>query len=409
MEDSKRPRPQSGQVASQKRHNTRSASISSTTSCCNGITSPIRIRPPTHSLYYLRLHELFFHNENESEDENQNKVIPEICDIPQTIRFGKTRLQSIYKSPNIYVVDQFLSVTDIQYLFTHFISKFKFQRSFVDEASNEECENDAVKEERLAGSIKKPQQPNKSLHRTSAFLALNKQHDSRIASIEQKVATLFGCATKQIEALQLVRYQAPDQHFHVHHDLGIYDEDTGKVELPSRSIWYQRRMITLFCYLNTVPQTYGGATYFPCCIKQIEQQRHVSDEINNADNVTSIIGLENSNMEHRHGLKINQDCETQNQNIFGGTGINIDRSIVCDHDGLRVYPVAGRALIFSNILASGVPDPRTIHAGEPVIVSSHDNLMHKTDLGMKNVSTSKSNAGNRATSKYGLNIWICES
>jgi len=47
---------------------------------------------------------------------------------------------------------------------------------------------------------------------------------------------------------------------------------------------------------------------------------------------------------------------------------------------VRVEPVPGRAVLFSNILASGQPDPRTVHAGEAV------------DRGIK----------------YGLNIWICE-
>jgi len=47
---------------------------------------------------------------------------------------------------------------------------------------------------------------------------------------------------------------------------------------------------------------------------------------------------------------------------------------------VRVAPQAGRAVLFSNIGASGQPDPRTIHAGEPV----------------------------QEGEKFGLNIWICE-
>lgn len=47
---------------------------------------------------------------------------------------------------------------------------------------------------------------------------------------------------------------------------------------------------------------------------------------------------------------------------------------------VRIDPVPGRAVLFSNILATGRPDPRTVHAGEPVLSGT----------------------------KYGLNIWICE-
>lgn len=48
---------------------------------------------------------------------------------------------------------------------------------------------------------------------------------------------------------------------------------------------------------------------------------------------------------------------------------------------LRVRPKRGRAVVFCNILENGMPDPRTIHAGEPV-----------TGI----------------TTKLGLNIWCCE-
>jgi prolyl 4-hydroxylase len=47
---------------------------------------------------------------------------------------------------------------------------------------------------------------------------------------------------------------------------------------------------------------------------------------------------------------------------------------------LRVEPRPGRAVLFANVKSDGLPDPRTIHAGEPV------------EKGIK----------------YGLNIWLCE-
>ena len=406
-----RPRPHHDQPQQDKdlvpkQYNTRSTVRKSTTTDSSGFSSPLIIRPPTHSVYFLRLHKLFFSNENESTGSGENHN-PVTSDFAKIVRFGNVRLQSIYKSPNIYTIDHFLSATDIQYLFTHFISKFKFQRSFVDEGDQNTGNLKDEDEDAATGSStdrKKSHHSNKSSHRTSAFLALNKQHDSRIASIEQKVASLFGCTTKQIEALQLVRYQSPDQCFHVHHDLGIYDETTGKVELPNKSIWYQRRMITMFCYLNTVPPKNGGATYFPCCTKANAQQSHLEkDDIRRTNTVTSIVDAEDSNV-IRHN---SQEIDPHDQS--NGSCSN-DQSIVCNSDGLRIYPMAGRAVVFSNVLASGIPDPSTIHAGEPVIVSRNETVDIKADHGMPLTPSSKSKSKvDPCMTKYGLNIWICES
>jgi prolyl 4-hydroxylase len=47
---------------------------------------------------------------------------------------------------------------------------------------------------------------------------------------------------------------------------------------------------------------------------------------------------------------------------------------------VRIQPIPGRAVLFSNVLDNAQPDPRTIHAGEIV----------------------------QEGIKYGLNIWICE-
>lgn len=400
----KRPRPRPPQEEEQKRHNTRSTRQNSTATNPNEISTPIRIHPSSHSLYFLRLDKLFFYNEKECES------ITKTSDAPRIVRFGNTRLQSIYNSPNIYMIDQFLSVSDIQYLFTHFISRFKFQRSFVDEGCDGENGEPDDEDESVPGGSKRSQQPNKSSHRTSAFLSLNKQHDSRIASIEHKVASLFGCTTKQIEALQLVRYQSPNQYFHVHHDLGIYDEATGHVELPRKSIWYQRRMVTLFCYLNTVPRECGGATHFPFCTNQNrDNESLVPDEMLYVKSTASMAEEENNNMEHQDSSKNDPDCETQNQSRNKD-----DQSIVVNHDGLRVYPVAGRAVVFSNVLSSGVPDPRVIHAGEPVIVSRNNSVTNTMYPDMKchsatQASSSKIDEYYCSKIKYGLNIWICES
>ena len=50
------------------------------------------------------------------------------------------------------------------------------------------------------------------------------------------------------------------QLFGIHHTLGNYDKDTGKVTLPAKSTLYKWRIVMLFCYLNTVQ--HGGEMHF---------------------------------------------------------------------------------------------------------------------------------------------------
>jgi len=74
---------------------------------------------------------------------------------------------------------------------------------------------------------------------------------------------MLGCWVHQIEALQLVRYQ-PGEFFGIHHDLGnLLEDDT--VQLPSKDYACKRRLVTMFCYLNTLQEDEGGCTYFPKC------------------------------------------------------------------------------------------------------------------------------------------------
>lgn len=51
---------------------------------------------------------------------------------------------------------------------------------------------------------------------------------------------------------------------------------------------------------------------------------------------------------------------------------------------LRVQPKRGRAVIWSNVTPTGLPEKRTIHAGEPVFSEEKE------------------------FAKYGINLWICE-
>jgi 2OG-Fe(II) oxygenase superfamily len=254
------------------------------------------------SLHYRRLNQLFF---------QEDTALPDTAD--SNIQIGHFVLQRIHASPNIYVIDNFLNASELQYL-QHKIASSRFQRSYVDHVAT-------IADDTTAAAVENAGSHYDTSHRTSTFLSFQKQQDAKVAGLEQKAAALLGCwsSSSAIEPLQLVRY-LPGQFFGVHHDMGDYDEETGAVHLPPKSLYCKRRVVTLFCYLNAVEA--GGATYFP----------------------SATTGKNDSN------------------------------------GGLRVEPVPGRAVLFSNILATGQPDPRTIHAGEPVT----------------------------AGTKYGLNVWICE-
>jgi prolyl 4-hydroxylase len=100
-------------------------------------------------------------------------------------------------------------------------------------------------------------------HRTSTFFGFKKLHDTKVAALEQRIADLLGCWVHQIEALQLVRY-FPGQFFGIHHDMGDLLGD-DEVILPQKQLGVKRRLVTLFCYLNTLDKDQGGCTYFPQC------------------------------------------------------------------------------------------------------------------------------------------------
>jgi prolyl 4-hydroxylase len=237
-----------------------------------------------YSLQYRRLKGLFFDESEESSD--------------TTLQIGNHSLRRVNAAPNVYVIDNFLSTTELEH-FRRIADGGTFQRSFVDRVGDDESQSVSVVD---------------SEHRTSTFVSLEKQQDRIVAAVEQRAATLTGCwSAVQVEPLQLVRYGA-GQFFGPHHDLGVYDADTGQVEVPRKTAWAPRRLVTVFCYLNTVPAGGGGATHFPVA-----------------------------------------DCSVQ--------------------------PLAGRAVVFSNITAAGDADCRTVHEGSPV---------------------------RPGHIKYGLNIWVCE-
>jgi prolyl 4-hydroxylase len=159
----------------------------------------------------------------------------------RTVSLGRFILNLVHESPHIYVIDGFLTETELAHC-EAIIHKSKFAKSYVD---NPDSNATLVDTE----------------HRTSTFVSVAKQADSKVSAMERKSAELLGLSVDQMEPLQLVRYQQ-NQFFGVHHDLGNLRPD-GTVELPPKQAYCRRRLATIFCYLNDVED--GGCTYFPAC------------------------------------------------------------------------------------------------------------------------------------------------
>ena len=195
-------------------------------------------------------------------------------------------LEQIHSNPNVYLVRNFLSEGEIQHfdkICTQRMKKFK--SSFVENDDNEEVI---------------------SSERTSTYTYLGKGQDGIVRGVERKASDLAGMTSEFCEPLQIVSYTA-GQKFETHHDAGTLLDD-GVVELVP-----PRRLVTLFLYLNTLPEG-EGHTEFP--------------EL-----------------------------------------------------GMSVKPERGCGVLFSNVLANGEIDSRTVHRARPVRGSLQ---------------------------KYGMNVWLCD-
>ena len=366
---------------------------------------------------------------------------------------GSCKMQQVYTSPNIYVMDDFLTKSELEYFAKktiHAKQHALFEQSFVDATTindNDQTPTDTHEEtpvvakedvETTDNNSSTPSSSNANNNdnnnntnnsyqscingqqRTSTFLSFNANHDAKIAKLERKAAELLGTMNANIEPLQLVQYQQ-HQYFRVHHDLAEYqddddesdgDTDTSDIHrnkststLPSISLppktWYsKRRVVTIFCYLNDVEQ--GGQTGFPLCkiTKQIRKRKdsptiwdveihHKQKQQPCRDETVNVSQDDSSPCPPQPAADetiepSDQDIDSERQGNDRDDDDDDDddddfENVVVE-DYLKVTPKPGRAVVFCNINRQGQPDPRTVHAGMPVL---------------KGV-------------KYGLNIWICE-
>lgn len=91
--------------------------------------------------------------------------------------------------------------------------------------------------------------------RTSKSVVLPYRHDPIIAGVEARAAKVAGVPDRNLEALQVVKYE-PGQFYKAHHD--YLPEDTPTVKTQGQ------RTVTMFVYLNSLPDgESGGGTKFP--------------------------------------------------------------------------------------------------------------------------------------------------
>jgi hypothetical protein len=139
-------------------------------------------------------------------------------------------------NPNIYIIENWLTENEMLYLNKAITCK---QASFSPSTTEESGHGVIV-----------------SSDRTSNSFHLTKAQDGVCRSIERRAAEMIGSHEHNSEPLQIVAYK-DSQHFGLHHDAGFLDDEDHATLMPSPV-----RLITLFGYLNNVPEGMGE-TEFP--------------------------------------------------------------------------------------------------------------------------------------------------
>ena len=104
-----------------------------------------------------------------------------------------------------------------------------------------------------------------SEERTSQYVYVNKGQTAEVRSLEERAADICGMDVSGVEPLQIVSY-TKGQKFETHHDAGTLLEDGTVEAVPPR------RVVTLFLYLNTLPEGQGH-TEFPALGISVKPER----------------------------------------------------------------------------------------------------------------------------------------
>jgi len=161
---------------------------------------------------------------------------------------GGRHLEPVCSNPNVYLVHHFLSASELEHLDGLITDRRgSFKQSKTDDAGGGTSMHVVESQER-----------------TSASLHLPKGGDTSLRAIEARAAELVGLPSDYVEPLQVVTY-TNGQRFDLHHDSGILkgggDEDGGG-EVTVSAPQGPKRLVTLFVYLNTLPEGVGH-TDFP--------------------------------------------------------------------------------------------------------------------------------------------------
>jgi prolyl 4-hydroxylase len=159
----------------------------------------------------------------------------------------KPGFKLLNKNPHIYQIDNFLSDKEVEEL-VHAADKnknmFDSQRSLTEDESGRQV---------------------LSADRTSSSLFVAKWSTPTTRRIEQRAAEVVGLPSMNVEPVQLVSYR-PGQSYHLHHDaceLDGQNEPMEPLEGDSSSSSGGTRLVTFFCYLNSLGAGQGGHTVFP--------------------------------------------------------------------------------------------------------------------------------------------------
>jgi prolyl 4-hydroxylase len=148
--------------------------------------------------------------------------------------------KTLYKNPDITLIKDFLTPEECEYIIK--IGDPHIRKSEV-------CGRGGSRPDNSRTSM--------TAHIGKKFLG-GDNPDKVLLGILDKVEKYSGLSTKNVEPIQLVRYE-PGQYFKPH-----YDYLDRKIPMYAENIKKNgQRKYTFFCYLTDVPSDAGGTTYFP--------------------------------------------------------------------------------------------------------------------------------------------------
>jgi len=401
-----------------------------------------------------RIRSLFWDNDTmySTAHSDSNQLI-----AAEVVPCGRIKLKRVHSSPHLYLVDDFLTHKELEYLHTSILAAERrkdFERSFVDgeqSSSEDEIPTDNIKtdesssrnetfvdEEGYSDNRKNPVEEhsitndpvtennlNQKLvpnieahhgasinsrkrkrshrrhdqHRTSRFIHFSKMASKHIASIESRAADLFHLPHHCVEPIQLVKY-IPGQFFNVHHDLGVMTLDEtedarGETDLhDSQPVWESNSV-----HISLPPR--------PNALCPPRRLLTVLVYLNDLPNTCCSCVTKETNIPTTSYCHA-PSCYTG----FHVTGGSTFFPLLNHGQGLRIIPKQGQALIWCNITRDGLPDKRLIHSGEAIRIVRSKEVEKEEAVEVSNAPRGITDSAWVNSTifpiKYALNVWVCE-